>query len=214
VAAALANKAPYYLMTRSSITTAGALNGHRVGISGFHDVLDRVLLRRLADHGVKPSETDQVELGGSIQKVMGIRSGQVAGAFVMADVAYREEDEQAGLLRPPLGFPDLLFTVIGYGERWARTPDNDLPVRVMRVLLTALEWLHDPANRTEAIMILRKRAELTGPHAVQAYNDLVVGGVFTRTGEISADLVKQMEALGSPIASFIDDSFRKRASPR
>ena len=77
--------------------------------------------------------------------------------------------------------------------RWLATK-ADVGRRFVKAWLTAVDWLHDPANRAEAERLLAGELKVSADAAAKTYDDLIARNpdTFPRGGRLSLEALRAM----------------------
>jgi ABC-type nitrate/sulfonate/bicarbonate transport system substrate-binding protein len=152
------------------------------------DLLKRKGLQLNVDYTIAPA-------GGTLARWQGMRERKYAGALLTSPYDLIAKSE---------GFNVLQYAKDVYGHYeesvaatrrvWASANEKKLTAYI-KAYVTAVEWLRDPANKDEAISILRKAfAQLTPAIAAGAYTNFVgPGGIAARAELDIAGIRKVLE---------------------
>jgi ABC-type nitrate/sulfonate/bicarbonate transport system substrate-binding protein len=194
VMSAPAERADWLLLGRPDIKTLADVRGKFFGTGGLQVGENWWTWRLLAMNGMSPKDISMVQVGTSALKFAALQKGSIAFTVMFQPTAqqavalgmttlYRFADGEP--------FPPILYSV---GEAWAKEAAHG--ERLSRALMRAHSWLHDPANRDEAIAILRKYTKREEAIAAAIY-DLYFGpnAVYSRDGAVDAASMKSVIGL-------------------
>jgi len=219
------SKPVYSIVADPKIPNVPALKGQKVAHSGAKSGTTWMLLQTLAHYGVRESDIDLVLTGGTSSRYAALTSGAVAAAAMLQPDDFRIIDEGfPRLAMSTEAIQDFTFNTYNVQHDWARQHDAEL-VRLLRGFRRAMDWLYDPANKEEAIVVLMKRAQQEERYARQTYDlSLVQERMFAEHGRINP---KGMEAVLDQLADagevnrplpspqkYVDTSYWERAQPR
>ena len=211
------------LIAQPDIKSVKVLKGRDLAVDAVGTGYTFVLREILAKEGIAPGDYTLIEFGNTGARWQALQKGQAA----------------AGLLSPPVsqsavgaGFSNLADVAdalggyqgtVGASRRdWAKR-NPDLVAGFIRGYRQGLDWLRDPANKAQAIEILRGEIAGTSEAAgAEAYASLVLnprgfdaGGKLDPAGAARVlELRRKYGPQGKPasdISRFIDESYFARA---
>jgi ABC-type nitrate/sulfonate/bicarbonate transport system substrate-binding protein len=178
------------------------LKGKQVSVDALTTGYAFVLQELLAKGGLKAGDVEYVAAGGVLQRFQQLLEKKHAATLLISP--FEVNAEAKGFTRLA-NADDALGTyqgLVGAARRaWAREHEKDL-VGYIRAYLAALDWLYDPANKAEAVAILRKNLpNMTEELALKSYGILVhpTRG-FARRAEIDVPGIKTVLDLRSKYA--------------
>jgi ABC-type nitrate/sulfonate/bicarbonate transport system substrate-binding protein len=196
VISAPADRADWLLLGRSDIKRLADVRGQFFGTGGLQVGENWWTWRLLATVGIAPKDISVVQVGTSALKFAALQKGAIAFTVLFQPTAqqavslgmntlYRFADGEA--------FPPILYSV---GDAWAK--DNDRGRRLSGALARAHRWLYDPANRDEALAILRKYTKRE-PELLAPIYDLYfgAGGLYSRDGAVDTASMNRVVGLMS-----------------
>jgi NitT/TauT family transport system substrate-binding protein len=108
----------------------------------------------LAVNGIKKSDYTYLSIGRSSDRIGAMRAGQIQGCligqpddFVLLDDGYKSLGYTQDYLK------DVQYAGFAVNGKWAEKNEETL-VSTMRALVRATRWLHDPANKKDALAVL------------------------------------------------------------
>jgi ABC-type nitrate/sulfonate/bicarbonate transport system substrate-binding protein len=148
-------KIPFTLVSKADIKTAADLRGKTVCVSTNPKGPDVVYLKRwLQNNGVSPNDVSLIYVGAAPDRLAALMNGTVAASSLTQPFDFRALDmgyhrlADFGILAGDYGF-------LGMVSRKDWLVNNAETVRgFMRAEKRGSDWVHDPANKAEAIDIL------------------------------------------------------------
>jgi NitT/TauT family transport system substrate-binding protein len=181
------NRLVYTLVAQPSIGSVRDLAGKTLGVGGLK-TSDALTVRRMLGHfGLKDDDYDLTAAATTADRFAALKSNIVAAAVLTQPTDFQALDEGFRLLaRSTDVVPDYQFTALTAYRPWA-AQNEDAAVRLVRAYSTAARWLHDPANKEQAITILIEATKAQPKYARQTY-ELYIEDVKTQTPDGSANL--------------------------
>ena len=171
--AGVVTKYPYSIMTPPHVRKASDLKGKQIILPFERDLLTLVWNKWLREHGMQPSDVDQVYAGATPNRFAALTSNVVQAALLGQPFDFRAEDQgykkllDIGAYAKDYGFLTLLAR-----SKWLS--DNPETARAyLRALSAAVDWIYDLANRDEAITILERGTKLDQASATRTYDYFV-----------------------------------------
>jgi ABC-type nitrate/sulfonate/bicarbonate transport system substrate-binding protein len=219
------NRLVYQLVVQPEITSAQGLVGKSVGVSGVKASDALILHRMLGVLGLAPSDYDLLVASTSNDRLAALKSGSIAGTVLIQPLDFQAVDDGFRVLaRSTEAVRDYQFSVLFAPQTWVRENEATL-VRVLRAYGKAARWLHEPANKEQAIQILAEATKSRPEYARQTYELYVEQvGAMTPDGSVNLpgmqaviDVLGESEALTPPLpaaAKFVDESYLQMAQAR
>lgn len=184
------------LMAQKNIKSYADLRGKEFALDSLSTGFAFVLRAALEKNGLQPSDYKFVPFGGTRERVQALRAGKATAALVSEPFTTVLRNE---------GFSDLGNTVEVVGRyqagvqitnrEWAAKNEKTV-VAYIRALLSAIDWLYNPANTAEAVRILAAHVRIPEAAARNTVARLVSGpAALARKGEIDMEGVKTVLAL-------------------
>jgi ABC-type nitrate/sulfonate/bicarbonate transport system substrate-binding protein len=160
--------------------------------TGFAFVLRNVLEK----HGFGVNDTKWVPFGGTRERLNALREKKAAAAMISEPFTTQARAEGFSMLGE-------IVSVIGpyqanvqiANQPWAKA-NEDTVVRYIRAMLTAIDWIYDPANKAEAIKILAVNAKIPEAAAAPSIDGVTSGqAAINRKGAIDVEGVRNVIAL-------------------
>jgi ABC-type nitrate/sulfonate/bicarbonate transport system substrate-binding protein len=191
------------LLVRPDITSYEQLRGKTFAVDAVGTGFSFVLRRMLQKNGIMPGEYSFVAVGSTQHRFDAMVAGQAVAGVVSAPYDLLGQQKY--------GFHVLssVIEVLGHYEAtavmvrrsWAATHRPAI-VAFVRAYRDAVAWLYDPANRTEAMAILARNADLP-PDLVAQVAPVILGSPtsYTRDGKFDVAGVKTVLELRAAYAT-------------
>ncbi|HEY7065226.1 MAG TPA: ABC transporter substrate-binding protein [Chloroflexota bacterium] len=215
------NRPTYALAVRDNVQSYADLRGRRIAVSDLVGGSTVVLRLMLQANGLSDQDVDLIPLGGTPNRYTALTAGATEGAILAQPADFRAQDEGYRLLDYTTA-RDYQFTVYAVRRSWAEQ-NRDQVVRFMRAMVDAHRWLHEPANRDQAVALaaqaLRQTPELMGRTWDLYFGDNA-GRIIPRDAELTADgsqtvldvLIGEGQVRsGSTLSRYADDRYRQEA---
>ncbi|HLI28608.1 MAG TPA: ABC transporter substrate-binding protein [Chloroflexota bacterium] len=179
------NRPPYALAVRATIQRWEDVRGKKLAVPDLRGGSTILLKLLLGAHGIHEEDYDLQPLGGTPNRYAALANGVVDGAILGQPADFRASDEGYRIL----GYTsDLDYQFTTYAVRRSAAAQNrEKTVRFLRAMAAAHRWLHDPANRAEAIA-LGSAALHTSPEELGRTWDLYFGQNPGRVVPLNAEL--------------------------
>lgn len=215
------NRPPYALAVRPDLQRWEDVCGKKLAVPDLRGGSTILLKLLLGAHGIREGEYDLQPLGGTPNRYAALANGVVDGAILGQPADFRARDEGYRIL----GYTsDLDYQFTTYAvRRSAAAQDREKTVRFLRAMAAAHRWLHDPANRAEAVA-LGSAALRTSREELERTWDLYFGQNPGRVVPLNAELnlsgvetvVRVLAEQGELRAAsgrerFIDESYLREA---
>lgn len=175
------------------------LKGRKISVDALTTGYAFVLRKLLENAGLKHEDVEFVSAGGVVQRYQALLKKEHAATLLISPFEVGAEAQGFKRLANADEALNRYQGLVGATRRsWAKDNEKDL-VGYIRGYTAALEWLFDPANKTEAIALLRKHSpNLTEEQAARSYDVLLhpTKG-FTRGAALDVEGVKTVLQLRS-----------------
>lgn len=197
VMSAPAERPDWLLLGRPDVKSLADVRGQNFGTGGVQVGENWWTWRQLARQGMSPKDVNLMQVGTSAIKFAALQKGVIAFTVLFQPTA--QQAVQAGMntlykFYDGEAFPPILYSV---NEAWAK--DNDHGKRLSRALARAHAWLYDPANRDEALTILRKAtkrdADVLAPIYDLYFRQFGATGIYSRDGAVERASMARVIAL-------------------
>jgi NitT/TauT family transport system substrate-binding protein len=145
------NRPPYALAVRQGINSYADLKGQKFAVTDLRGGSTVVLKLLLQANGLKADDYDLIPLGGTPNRYAALANGAVDAAILAQPADFKAQDEGYKLL----GYTtdqDFQFTTYTIRRSWGQQNPEQVR-RFLHAMLAAHHWLHDPANREQAIAL-------------------------------------------------------------
>jgi ABC-type nitrate/sulfonate/bicarbonate transport system substrate-binding protein len=204
------------LMARPEITTIADLKGKVVGVSQLKDsstTLSNLIIER---GGVKPSEYQIIQLGGTPNRYAALTRGAIQATLLVQPADFRAEQDgmrRLGAVEDVFDGPAIVFVA---RRTWAQQ-NAALVERFLRGAVQGMRWLDNPENKQQAIEVLVKTIGGSPELATKTYDYYLSKQVMSKDGSLPLQhltnyLALSREAPGSiDTTKYVDLSYLKRA---
>ena len=190
------------LVAVPDIKTISDLKGKQISVDALTTGYAFVLRKLLENGGLKPGDIEFVSAGGVVERYRALMEKKHAATLLISPFEVNAEAEGFNRLANADEALGRYQGLVGATRRsWAKENEKEL-TGYIRAYTTALDWLYDPANKAEAIAILRKNApNLSEALAARSYDVLLhpTKG-FTRGAALDVEGVKTVLQLRSQYA--------------
>jgi ABC-type nitrate/sulfonate/bicarbonate transport system substrate-binding protein len=211
------------LMVRPEITSYADLRGKRLAVDAILTGYTFVLRRVLDQQGVHEGDYSLVPVGSTDKRFEAMVSGDCAAALVASpfDILGQQKYGFKTLANAIKVLGHYQSTVV-IARRSYAAANPAVPVSFIRGYRSALAWMDDPANRSEAISILTSSSTVPADLAARIAPALLNPGTgFARDGAFDpagvAEVLKLRSDYGSPkknlsdAAKYVDTSYLRRS---
>ncbi|WP_246792266.1 ABC transporter substrate-binding protein [Rhizobium leguminosarum] len=187
------------LVTVPEVKSYADLRGKQLSVDAVTTGYAFVLRKLLEKGGLKFSDVEFVSVGGLQERFQALMEKQHSGTLLISPMHAAAQARGFNLLTDA---DDVLEhyqgTVFSARRSWAK--DNELAlVGFIRAYLAALDWLYEPANKVEAVAILRRNM----PNMPEAFADKTYQILLhpeegmNRTGALDVEGINTVLALRS-----------------
>jgi ABC-type nitrate/sulfonate/bicarbonate transport system substrate-binding protein len=186
------------LVVAPEVKSFADLKGKTVSVDAMTTGYAFVLFDLLERGGLKKGDYDVVRAGGVLSRWEALRERKHAGTMLITPFDILAKNAGLTVLQPAIEVYKNYQGLVGATRRsWARDNQPKL-VAYIRGFVAAVDWLGDPANKGEAIAILRKNLPQMSPElAEQAHAVLAPPKGFTPKARIDMEGVKRVLELRS-----------------
>jgi NitT/TauT family transport system substrate-binding protein len=143
------NRPPYALAVRQGISSYADLKGKKFAVTDLRGGSTVVLKLLLQANGLREDDYDLQPLGGTPNRYAALANGVVDAAILAQPADFKAVDEGYRIL----GYTtdqDFQFTTYTIRRSWGQQHPDQVR-RFLHAMLAAHRWLHDPANREQAV---------------------------------------------------------------
>jgi ABC-type nitrate/sulfonate/bicarbonate transport system substrate-binding protein len=174
------------LMAVPEVKTYADLKGRQVSVDALTTGYAFVLLELLAKGGLKAGDYEVVAAGGVLQRFQALMQKKHAATLLISPFEVNAEARGFTRLANAADVLGAYQGLVGAARRaWAKEREKDL-VGYIRGYLAALDWLFAPANKSEAVAILRKHLPNMAEELAQKSYDILAHPTsgFARRAEL------------------------------
>jgi ABC-type nitrate/sulfonate/bicarbonate transport system substrate-binding protein len=190
------------LMAVPEVKSYSDLRAKQISVDALTTGYAFVLQELLARGGLKPGDYELVTAGGVLQRFQALLEKKHAATLLISPFEVNAEAKGFTRLANADDALGAYQGLVGATRRvWAKERETDL-VAFIRAYLAALDWLFEPANKAEAVAILRKNLPaMTEELALKSYDILVhPSRGFDRRAGLDVAGIKTVLALRSKYA--------------
>jgi ABC-type nitrate/sulfonate/bicarbonate transport system substrate-binding protein len=155
------------LMAVPGTADIASLKGQPVAVDAMTTGFAFVLREALLKSGFKPDEINFVAVGGGAQRLAGLNEKKFAATLLNAPLDLMAEAQGALRLADMRGVIGPYQGISGMARKSWLNENRALAVSFARGFKACVGWLVDPANKAEAIAILRTRLPTTSPELAE-----------------------------------------------
>jgi ABC-type nitrate/sulfonate/bicarbonate transport system substrate-binding protein len=190
------------LMAVPEVKAYGDLKGKQISVDALTTGYAFVLQELLVKGGLKPGDYEIVTAGGVMQRFQALMEKKHAATLLISPFEVNAEAKGFTRLANADDALGAYQGLVGATRRaWAKERETDL-VGFISAYLAALDWLFEPANRAEAVAILRRNLPAMTEELAQKSYDILVHPTrgFSRRAELDVAGIKTVLALRSKYA--------------
>jgi ABC-type nitrate/sulfonate/bicarbonate transport system substrate-binding protein len=186
------------LVVAPEVKSFADLEGRTLSVDALTTGYAFVLLDLLERGGLAPGDYDIVKAGGVLERWEALRQNKHAGTMLITPFDIMAEGAGFNVLQRAADVYGHYQGLVGATRRaWAQANRPQL-AGYIRGYIAALDWLAVPANRDEAIAILRRNLpQMSEQLAAQAYGALVPPKGFAPKARIDLEGIERVLALRS-----------------
>ena len=155
------------LMAVAGTPNIAALKGQQVAVDAMTTGFAFVLREALVKSGIKLDEVQFVAVGGGAQRLQGLNENKFAATLLNSPLDLVAEANCAVRLADMHGLIGPYQGISGMARRPWLEANKLLAQRFIRGFRASVAWLVNPANKAEAIAILRERLPNTSPELAE-----------------------------------------------
>jgi ABC-type nitrate/sulfonate/bicarbonate transport system substrate-binding protein len=186
------------LMTVPEVKTYADLKGRTLSVDALTTGYAFVLLDLLERGGLKRGDFEGVKAGGVLQRWDELKQKKQAGTMLITPFDIMAQAAGFNVLQRAIDVYGHYQGLVGATRRdWANNNAKALE-GFIRAYVQAVDWLGDPANKDEAISILRSHLQQMSPElAAKTYTVLAPPQGFTPKAKIDMEGVNKVLELRS-----------------
>jgi ABC-type nitrate/sulfonate/bicarbonate transport system substrate-binding protein len=155
-----------------------------------------VLRNMLEKNGIGPADTKFVPFGGTRERLVALREKKAAAAMISEPFTTQARQEGFAILGEGVSQLGPYQANVQIANRpWAKA-NEDTVVKYIRALLSAIDWIYDPANKAESVKILAVNAKIPESAAGPSIDGITRGqAAIARKGEMNMEGLRNVIAL-------------------
>ena len=155
-----------------------------------------VLRHMLEKNGFGPNDTKWVPFGGTRERLMALREKKAAAAMISEPFTTQARQEGFSILGEGVSQLGAYQANVQIANRpWAKANEETV-VKYIRALLSAIDWIYDPANKAESVKILASHAKISESAAAPSIEGITRGqAAIARKGEMNMEGLRNVIAL-------------------
>ncbi len=195
--AAPMRRVDWMLVAQKDITKPADLKGKSIGFSGLRVTEFWLTQRAMAEAGMPVGSYDTLQIGTSPAKFAALSKGSISAAILFEPTASQAVHSGYNRIDALGRYPGFIPGMYIVNRRWAA--ENDRGVRLARALQKAHDWLYNPANKAEAIAMLKKNSS-TSEDAIEDVYQLY----FVKEKFYTPDCAVDRSAITNAIQTLIE----------
>jgi len=187
------------LVTVPEVKTYADLNGRQLSVDALTTGYAFVLRKLLNENGLGSTDYELVKAGGVVERFESLCRKQHSGTLLISPFEVLAEAQGFNRLANAVDQLGHYQGVVGAARRgWAKQHEREL-VAYIRGYLTGLDWLFEPTNKNEAILLLRSKLPNMSEHLASKSYDILLDPQtgFTKKAEINLEGVRTVLSLRS-----------------
>ena len=213
------------LVAQPDIKSIAELRGRDFALDSPSTGFAFVLRHMLEKNGLGPNDYKFVPFGGTRERLVALREKKAAAAMISEPFTTQARQEGFAILGEGVATVGPYQANVQIANRpWAKQ-NEEAVVKYIRALLSAIDWIYDPANKAEAVKILATNAKIPESAAAPSVDGLTSGqAAVDRKGQLNVEGLRNVIALrekygqpqkkmGAP-EKYYDPTWYNRASAR
>jgi ABC-type nitrate/sulfonate/bicarbonate transport system substrate-binding protein len=187
------------LITMPEVKTYADLKGKQLSVDALTTGYAFVLRKLLEENGLASTDYELVKAGGVVERFEALCRKQHAGTLLISPFEALAEAQGFNRLANAVDELGHYQGLVGATRRgWAEQHEREL-VGYIRGYLSGLDWLFEPANKSEAILLLRSKLPAMSDHLASKSYDILLDpqNGFSRKAEVSLEGVRAVLSLRS-----------------
>lgn len=191
------------LMALPSIKSVAELRGKEFALDSLSTGYAFVLRKMLEKNGLMPSDYKFVAVGGTRERLEALRAGTMAAGLISEPFTTQAKKEGLSFLGEAVSSVGRYQATVQIANRWWAKENEKAMVGYIRAMISAVDWIYEPANRQEAIKILAEAVKISEAAATPSVIGLTEGqGRLSPKGALDVEGVKTVlqlrEQYGEP----------------
>ena len=214
------------LVASPDIATIADLRGKTLAVDAVATGYSLVFMKLLAQVGLKEGDYKLESIGGTAVRARALMDGKTPATILTTPLELAPEARGSRRLANVIDVIGPYQTIVGMARRSWAAGHRDALVGFARATANALDWLLDPANRSEAAAVYRKYLpDVPEAGAIAAVAAMTGeregfqrGGAFDQKGMVTvlairSEFGKPQKSLTDPTA-YVDESYLRAATAR
>lgn len=181
------------LMAQPDIKSIAELKGKDFALDSVSTGFAFVLRHMLEKNGLGPNDYKFVRFGGTRERLAALRDKKASAALLSEPFTTQARNEGFTFLGDGVQSVGAYQANVQIANRpWAQQNEKAV-VGYIRAMLSAIDWIYDPANRPEAVKILAGRAKISEANAAPSLVQMTTGeAAIDRKGAINVEGVRNV----------------------
>jgi ABC-type nitrate/sulfonate/bicarbonate transport system substrate-binding protein len=213
------------LVTVPEVTSFADLRGKELSVDALTTGYAFVLRKLVEAGGLRQDEVTYVRAGGVMQRYLALLEKRHAGTMLISPFEVQAEAQGFRVLADAARTLGAYQGLVGATRRSWAAQNREAVIGYIRGTVAALDWLYDPANRAEALAILRRNVPTMNEAVAEAsYRVLLApSGGFERRAALDIPGIRTALQLRSQFGppgtnltepmKYLDLSFYREALP-
>ena len=200
------------LVTVPEVETYADLKGRQLSVDALTTGYAFVLRKLLKENGLASTDYELVKAGGVVERFESLCRKQHSGTLLISPFEVLAEAQGFNRLANAVDQLGQYQGLVGATRRsWAKQHEREL-VAYIRGYLAGLDWLFEPTNKSEAILLLRSKLPNMSEHLASKSYDILLDpqSGFSKKAELNLEGVRTVLSLrseyGNPRKSLSDPS--------
>jgi ABC-type nitrate/sulfonate/bicarbonate transport system substrate-binding protein len=187
------------LVTVPDVKSYADLKGQQLSVDALTTGYAFVLRELLKENGLASADYELVRAGGVVERFESLCRKQHSGTLLISPFEVLAEAQGFNRLANAVDQLGHYQGVVGATRRsWAKQHEREL-VAYIRGYLSGLDWLFEPTNKNEAILLLRSKLPNMSEHLASKSYDILLDpkSGFSRKAELNLEGVRTVLSLRS-----------------
>ncbi len=163
------------LMALPSIKSVAELRGKEFALDSLSTGYAFVLRKMLEKNGLMPSDYKFVAVGGTRERLEALRAGTMAAGLISEPFTTQAKKEGLSFLGEAVSSVGRYQATVQIANRWWAKENEKAMVGYIRAMISAVDWIYEPANRQETIKILAEAVKISEAAATPSVIGLTEG---------------------------------------
>ncbi len=163
------------LMALPSIKSVSELRGKEFALDSLSTGYAFVLRKMLEKNGLMPADYKFVAVGGTRERLEALRAGTKAAGLISEPFTTQAKKEGLSFLGEAVSSVGRYQATVQIANRWWAKDNEKAMVGYIRAMISAVDWIYEPANRQETIKILAEAVKIPEAAATPSVIGLTEG---------------------------------------